>query len=72
MFGASFGLDTVTDFHNGDHIEIDDHQFADFAAVLAASHQVGTDVVITLDAADTITLQHVQLSSLHASDFVLS
>ena len=26
----------------------------------------------TLDPGDTITLQHVQLSSLHASDFILS
>jgi Ca2+-binding RTX toxin-like protein len=72
VFGASFGHDTVTDLHSGDHIEIDDHQFADFAAVLAASHQVGADVVITLDATDTITLQHVQLSSLHASDFTVA
>ncbi|MGH6724936.1 MAG: beta strand repeat-containing protein [Pseudolabrys sp.] len=72
VFGANFGQDTVTDFHSGDHIEIDDHQFADFAAIQAASHQVGADVVITLDPGDTITLQHVQLSSLHASDFLLS
>ncbi len=72
VFGANFGNDTVTDFHNGDHIEIDDHLFANFAAIQAASQQVGSDVVITLDATDIITLQHVQLSSLHASDFILS
>jgi hypothetical protein len=69
---ASFGHDTVTDFRSGDHVEIDDHQFADFSAVLAASQQVGSDVVIALDAADVITLQHVQLSSLHASNFILT
>jgi hypothetical protein len=38
--------------------------------VLNASQQVGADVVITIDSGNVITLQHVQLSSLHASDFV--
>lgn len=32
--------------------------------------QVGADTVITFDADDTITLHNVQMSSLHASDFV--
>jgi hypothetical protein len=34
-----------------------------------ALKQVGADVVITIDANDSITLNHVNLSSLHASDF---
>ena len=72
VFSAGFGKDTVTDFHSGDHIEFEDHLFMNFAAVQAASVQVGTDVVITLDAADTVTLQHTALASLHASDFLLS
>ena len=72
VFAAGFGNDTVTNYHNGDHIEFDDHQFANFAAVEAASHQVGADTVITLDPGDTVTLQHTSVTSLHASDFILS
>jgi len=70
VFGAEFGHDVVTDFRSGDHIAFQDGVFGDFQAVLAASQQVGADVVITLDSGDVITLQHVQLASLHASDFV--
>jgi hypothetical protein len=43
--------------------------FQNFAAVQAASHQSGHDVVIALDPENTIHLQNVTLSSLHASDF---
>ena len=49
---------------------LDDALFADFAAVIDASHQVGADTVITLDADNTITLQNVQLASLQANDFL--
>jgi hypothetical protein len=38
-----------------------------FDAVLAASHQVGADTVIALDAQHSVTLQHAALNSLHAS-----
>ncbi len=72
VFGADFGKDTVTEFHSGDHIEFENHLFANFAAVQAASSQTGADVVITLDATDTVTLQHTTLASLHASDFLLT
>src|SRR5687768_12274098 len=58
-FRVDFGNDTVTDFVAGaatdDVIEIDDVIFADFAAVMAASQQVGNDVVITQDSNNTIT-----------------
>jgi len=69
-FGQGFGKDRITDFKNGDVIAFHDHLFANFQEVKAASHQVGQDTVITLDADNTITLQHVQLGSLHASDFL--
>ena len=72
VFAAGFGHDMVTDFRSGDHIAFQDGVFSDFQAVLAASQQVGADVVITLDSGDVVTLQHVQLASLHASDFLLS
>jgi RTX calcium-binding nonapeptide repeat (4 copies) len=71
-FAAGFGHDVVTDFRSGDHIAFQDGVFSDFQAVLNASKQVGADVVITLDSGDVVTLQHVQLASLHASDFLIS
>ena len=71
---ANFGHDTITDFRAGagtdDFIQFDHTMFADFAAVMAASQQVGADVVITFDAADSIRLSHVSLGSLHANDFM--
>ena len=42
--------------------------FADWAHLLGASAQVGSDVVITLDDTDTITLKNVTLSSLTSSN----
>ena len=49
---------------------IDDGLFQNFQALRAASQQVGSSVVITVDADNTITLQHTHLSSLHSNDFL--
>ena len=70
VFGPSFGVNTVTDFGGGDHIEFDGGVFANFAAVQAAMHQVGADTVISLGAGHEITLQNVNASNLHANDFL--
>jgi hypothetical protein len=43
--------------------------FADFAAMLAHSHQVGNSTVIDLDANNSITLTDVFKTSLAADDF---
>jgi hypothetical protein len=43
--------------------------FHNLHQVQAASHQVGNDTVITLDANNSITLLGMNLHSLHASDF---
>ncbi|WP_334165075.1 Ig-like domain-containing protein [Phenylobacterium sp.] len=68
-FGA--GKATVTDFRPGsDVIRLDDALAADFAAVKAHAVQSGGDVVIALDAAHTLTLKGVALSSLSAGDFL--
>ena len=70
---SDFGQDIVVDFASGaasdDVIEFDDMVFADFNAVIAAAADVGSDTVITLDAANTLTLQNVSVASLHADDF---
>ena len=50
-------------------IAFDHTIFADFDAVAAASSQLGTSVVITVDAQNTITLANVSLGSLHHDDF---
>ena len=73
VFHAGFGKDTITDFTAGagsvDVIQIDTNVFADFAAVMNAASQVGSDTVITADASNVITLKNVTLSSLHQDDF---
>ena len=71
-FEGAFGHDRVLDLSNDDRIALDDAQFANFASVLANAAQVGSDVVITLDPANSITLAGVQLSSLQANDFLFA
>ena len=70
VFGAGFGKDVITDLRDNDRIVIDDGLFQNFQALRAASQQVGSSVVITVDADNTITLQHTHLSSLHSNDFL--
>jgi hypothetical protein len=43
---------------------------ADFAAVQSHMQQVGNDVVITVDADNSITLSNVNINSLGANDFL--
>jgi Ca2+-binding RTX toxin-like protein len=74
VFGPAFGKDVITDFIAGqgtiDKMEFDHTIFANAGAVIAASAQVGADVVITFDANDSITLKNVTLGILHADDFI--
>jgi Ca2+-binding RTX toxin-like protein len=73
MFAAGLGHDTIRDFtasgRTADVIEFAKNVFASYGAVLAASHQVGADVVITVTPDDSITLLGVSLSNLSSSDF---
>lgn len=73
IFKSGFGLDKITDFTAGagsdDVIQLADEVFADFASVLAAAAQVGTDTVITHDASNVLTLKNVALANLHQDDF---
>jgi len=70
------GKDTITDFNaTNDVIALQGYAavgVSSFTNVMSHAAQVGTSVVITFDAADTITLQHLQLAQLHQSDFLLS
>jgi large repetitive protein len=71
VFGANFGNDVITDLKpNTDAIQFDHSLFANFADVQAHAASDGHgNTVIAYDANDTITMQGVALSSLHANDF---
>jgi Ca2+-binding RTX toxin-like protein len=73
VFRADFGHDRITDFTitgtAQDFIAFDQAVFADFTAVMAAAAQNGANVVITLDADNSLTLNNIQLAALTAGDF---
>ena len=76
VFANGSGDDTITDFSAGagagDVLNIVDFGFADFAAVLAATSDIGGSAVIQLDVDDTITLSGVLKAQLDADDFVIA
>ena len=72
MFREGFGLDTVTDFDDqgNDVIAVSTEVFANFDALEDALNVVGGDVVIELDAANSITLKNTSIASITESDFM--
>jgi Ca2+-binding RTX toxin-like protein len=77
VFADGSAQDRVADFSAGagtqDVLDISAFDFADFAAVTAqANDQSGSaDVVIQLDANDSVTLLGVRIADLHEDDFLL-
>jgi len=77
-FGVSpnstpIGQEAVNNFNaHTDVINFNHALFANYAAVLADSKQVGQNTVITADTNDSVTLHNVALSSLSASNFHFS
>ena len=69
VFHPNFGKDTITGFNSTDAMRFDSAVFADWAHLLAKTSQSGADTIITLDAADTITLKGVTASNLNQSQF---
>jgi Ca2+-binding RTX toxin-like protein len=70
-FYRGSGRDVITDFTNGqDRIEIDGLGRSAVEALIGAARQVGSDVVLTLAADRSITLQDFRLSDLDLSDFL--
>ena len=70
IFRANFGSNTVNNFTPGtDALQFSQSMFDSVAAVLNDAQQVGSDVVITHDPQDIVTVTNVQLSNLHVSDF---
>ncbi len=69
VFPTNFGHNTVNNFTpNADALQFSQSMFATVAAVLSDAQQVGSNVVITHDAQNAVTLQNMLLSNLHASD----
>ncbi|MDQ7249752.1 Ig-like domain-containing protein [Dongia sedimenti] len=71
VFAASFGEDTITDFGDcgADVIAFAGGLFASFADMMAHAAQAGSDVTITLDDDNTLTLIGTKLATLHEDDF---
>lgn len=76
VFEAASGHDAITDFWAGpgrtDRVRFSASQFTDFASVMNNASQNGGDVVISIDAENTIVLLGVQLSQLQADDFLFA
>jgi len=72
QFGAGVGTQSVTGLVTSgigfDHLNFDHNIFADWAHLLGATHQVGSDLVITVDQADSITLKNTTLTAFQAAD----
>ena len=65
VFTGTTGKDLVADFQpNNDVVQLSHNVFANFAAVLANAAQVGSDVTITIDASNSVTLHNTTLSQL--------
>lgn len=66
---GGFGADTIADFQAGDTLGFDRSLFGDAEDVLDHAEQVGDDVVITLDGANSITLVGVTLGDIGEESF---
>ncbi len=74
IFADGHGADTITDFeatNNAEKINFSGlSTLGDIASVLAASSQLGADVLIDTGGDNSILLQNVLLSDLDANDFI--
>jgi hypothetical protein len=74
VFKADFGKDVIRDFDEGahrghDYLRFSKALFSSFDSVMSAARQVGTDVVITTSAGDSLALWNVRKADLVADDF---
>lgn len=69
-FERGDGRDRITDFQNGlDRIDLDDFSRAQVGQIINGARQQGSDLVLTLDANTTITIEDIQRSQLDLGDF---
>ena len=73
-FSGSFGHNTIYDFLASgsphDVVDFANDTFTSYAELQSDMAQVGKNVVITLDATDTIILKSVSLAALVSHDFI--
>jgi Ca2+-binding RTX toxin-like protein len=71
-FHAGFGQEMLFNFAAGgaghDTLVFDHYVFSDWAHLLGATTQQGSDLAITLDAADTLVIKNVSLASFTSND----
>src|SRR5262249_22783024 len=69
VFPANFGSNKVNNFNPGNEaLQFSQSMFATAAVVLSDAQQVGSNVVITHDSHNVVTLHNLQINNLHASD----
>ena len=69
VFSGNIGKDTIVDFSaSTDVVQLSHNTFANFAAVLAHATQVGSDVAVTIDSSNSITLHNTTLSQLTSNN----
>jgi Ca2+-binding RTX toxin-like protein len=73
VFTGNFGSNTITDYQYPDRIELDKSEWGTIQTVLQNATADGQNVLITdpHNSANTILLEHVTVSQLHAHDFIL-
>jgi Ca2+-binding RTX toxin-like protein len=72
VFGHGTGQDSVGDFVSGsDKLDLSAFGFASFAAVQAATHDVGGSAVIDLGGGDSVTLSGFLAAQLQSGDVIL-
>jgi hypothetical protein len=72
VFGTGSGTDTVVDFTPGsDQIDVSAYHFADFDSLMAATTDIGSSAVITLDPSNSIALTGVLKAQLTGVDYLL-
>ncbi|WP_206243587.1 beta strand repeat-containing protein [Novosphingobium terrae] len=72
VFHAGFGQETVTGFMpsgpTADVLQFDTNVFSDWAHLLGATVQQGSDLLITLDASDSILVKNMAISSFSSAN----
>ena len=69
VFSGNIGKDTIADFSaSTDVVQLSHNTFADFAAVLAHATQIGSDVTVTIDSSNSVTLHNTTLSQLNSNN----
>ena len=70
VFQPGSGQNSITGFNAADRVDLRGFGIANLAALGPFISQAGADTVITLNAADILTLKSINQGTLQANDFV--